>query len=143
MHVAIIATRPSFIPPVFVYRNQVVAATTVFSCLDLIRRAAVLTTSLPVRYQLTYSIPGHESLLDQLTRAYFRLIGQQADDDPNFLSTTIAQSIAILGTLNGVMQGLPVASFNTPALAALQQRLALVIRIMNSLAIPPGAVAFS
>jgi hypothetical protein len=145
MLAALIATRSHAPPPpiVFRYSNQLVAATTTFSCLDLVRQAAVLTTSLPVQYQLTYSMPGQESLLDQLNRAYFRLIGQSADDDPNFLSDTIAQTITILGAINSVVLSLPVASFDVSALGILQRRLALAIRVMNSLAIPPGVLAFS
>lgn len=130
-------------PPIIFYGNQLVAATTTFSCIAIVNQAAALTTSLSVRYDLNLSWPGHESVFDQLNRGYHRLISPLAEASPIFLSTSIGQVIAVVTTLNGILQTLPVSAANLAILGTLQQRLVLILRVLNSLAIPPNALSFS
>lgn len=143
MLAALIATRQAPAPRIVFYGNQLVASTTTFSCLTIIRRAAFITTSLPVRTQLSLSLPGSEALLDQLNRMYFRLISPTAGNDPIFLSATIQQVIVIVTRLISILSTLPVSTNNTLFLVRLQSQAALSLRILNSLAIPPGVLIFT
>src|SRR3981189_3654957 len=106
MLAALIATRPIGPPPpppIIFYGNQVVAAITTFACISITNQAAALTTSLPIRYDLSLSWPGHDAIIDQLNRSYRQLISPAADDSPIFLSTTIGKGIVIATTLNGIL----------------------------------------
>lgn len=145
MLAAVIATRTGVIPPppppILFYRNQLVAVTTTFSCMTITRQAAALTISSAAQYTLVWS--GVFSILGQLQQTHELLISPAADDNPAFLSATIVQAIAIANTLNAVVQSLPVAPASLGTLTALQQRMLLAIRVLNSLAIPPNALSFS
>lgn len=137
MLAAIIATRnvpPP--PPILFYSNQLAAATTTFTCITIVRRAAFITTSLPARYVLSLSVPGRESFLDQLTRAYFRIISQTATDSPVFLSNNILEVIGIVQLLTPVLAALPVAGANAAFLRKLQQQLAIALAFLQSLGTP-------
>jgi hypothetical protein len=118
------------------YGNQFVAATTTFSCISLTKAAVSISTSPTFSYQLSYSAQGAESILSQLNRGYDSLISENATNDPVFLSNTIIQMIEVVTTLNGVVQSLPVAMTNLIALAEIQRRTALALRILRSLSIP-------
>lgn len=137
MLAAIIATRnvgPP--PPALFYSNQLAAATTTFTCVTITRRAAFITTSLPDRYILSLSVPGRESFLDQLNRAYFRIISQTASDSPTFLSINILEVINIVEALTPVLAALPVTGVNAAFLRKLQQQLALALVFLQSLGKP-------
>jgi hypothetical protein len=137
MLAALIATRnvpPP--PPVLFYTNQLAAATTTFTCITITRRAAFITTSLPARYVLALSVPGRESFLDQLNRAYYRLISQIASDNPTFLSNNILEVIGIVQFLTPVLAALPVAGANAVFLRKLQQQLAIALAFLQSLGAP-------
>lgn len=143
MLAALLATRPPVPPPVLTYQNQFVAATTTFACIALAKRAAALTTNPAVMQRLLFSFSAHVAIVDQLELVYSRLINAPADDEPTYLSDQIVQSIAILVVLNSIIQTLTVTSQNKIALIDLQTRMALTLRIMNSLAVPPGSLSFS
>ncbi len=125
MLAALIATRGPAPPPpvVFFYTNQFIAATNTFACINICRRAAALTTSQTVQYQLYFSLPGNqisgyqyngqESLFWQLSRAYARLLTPQAFNGSVFLSTNIAQVISIATALQVVLATLPIQPFAT------------------------------
>ena len=139
MLAALIATRPPK-PPVFFYTNQLVAATTTFTCITVCRRAAFITTSLPVRYVLSLSLPGAESILDHLNRLYYQIINSPSSDaniislpsDP-YLSNRIAEVISVVVTLTGVLATLPVASAGTAFKVRLQVELAAALTVLRSL----------
>jgi hypothetical protein len=146
MLAALIATRgiaPPPPPPVIFYGNQYVAATTTFGCLALIKQFAALSTSQRISQTLLFSLSGREAIIDQLNRVYVAIISSSASDDPNYLSVNISQSIAILTTLTNLVQSIPFAPQNVLVFLHAQNQLALSIRILQSLAIPPGVLAFS
>lgn len=130
-------------PPVIFYGNQVVAATTTFACIQITTQAAALTTSLPVRYALSLSWPGQESILDQFNRVYHQLISPAASASPILASTLIGQIVSVATTLSTILQTLPVSPANLAILGTLQQRLLLALRVLKSLAVPPNALSFS
>lgn len=138
MLAALIATRQKPTPPppqVIRYGNQLVAAVTTFTCISVVRNAGFIAINFPIQYQLNLSLPGHESFLDQLNRAYFRLIGQLSTNNPDYLSANIAQVIAIVAAVTPVLQTLPVAVDDLPLLGRLQKQLAIALAVLNSLAI--------
>lgn len=135
MLAALLATRPITPTPIALnYGNQFLAATTTFDCIAVAEIAADLTTSLPIRYELILSLPGQESVFDQLTRTYRGLVRQLAADNPAYLNTTIIQSITVISDLTAILQSLPVVSANVAILIALQQRLAIALYRLRSLA---------
>lgn len=134
---------PAPSPPIIFYGNQLVAAHTTFSCITLTTQAAALTSSLQARCVLCLSLPGQESILDQLNRVYAQLIHPSSGFSPILCSTLIGQIIAVTTTLNGILPTLPVSAANLAIRGTLQQRLVLILRVLNSLAIPPNALSFS
>ncbi len=142
MLAALIATRgpapPK--PPVFFYNGQLPAATNTFVCMTVCRRAAFITTSLPIRYQLSLSLPGAESLLDHLNRLYRQIIDESSSaanliDQPIdlYLSDRIANVIALGTTLAGILATLPVAVSALPFRARLQLELATALANLRAL----------
>lgn len=141
MLAALIATRR--LVQKFFYTNQFIAATNTFTCITVCRRAAYITTSLPTRYQLSLSLQGSESVLDQLNRFYYRIVNYLSSDaniastPANlYLSNQIAGAIATATTLTSILSTLPVASQNAAFLARLQKELALALANLQALRTP-------
>ncbi len=142
MLAALIATRQPAPPkpPVFFYTNQLVAATNTFVCITVCRRAAFVTTSLPVRYVLSLSLPGAESILDHLNRLYYQLVNDSSSNaniismpvNP-YLSNRIAEVISVAGTLTGILAVLPVAPATAAFLRRLQIELASALANLQAL----------
>lgn len=142
MLAALIATRQHAppTPPVFFYTNQLVAATNAFVCITVCRRSAFITTSLPIRYGLSLSLPGAESILDHLNRLYYQIINSSSSDaniislpvNP-YLSNRIAEVISVAGTLAGILATLPVAPSAAAFKARLQAELATALAVLRSL----------
>ena len=141
MLAALIATRPfTPVPPVIFYTGQFIAATNTFTCITVCRRAAHITTSLPIRYQLSLSLPGAESILDQLNRFYYRIINYLSSDanaiampTDLYLSTQIAGVIVTAATLTDILSILPVAPQNVQFLGRLRAELALALANLQAL----------
>ena len=145
MLAALIATRQAVspIPTVFVYSNQFVAATNTFVCLTVCRRAAHITTSLPIRTTLSLSLPGHESVFDQLNRFYYRIVNYLSSDANMiplsadlYLSNQIAGAIASATTLTGILATLPILPQNAMFLVRLRASLALALANLQALGKP-------
>ena len=143
MLAALIATRP--VGPVqrFLYTNQFIAATNTFVCITICRRAAYICTSLPIRTTLALSLPGQQSILDQLNQYYYRIINALASDanmiplpTDLYLSDQIAAAIVSATTLTGILATLPVAAANRPFLVRLQNELALALANLKALGQP-------
>lgn len=154
MLAALLGTR---IPPVILYGNQFVAATTTFLCASLAKSAAALSTNPVFSYQLLFSTQGHESIVDSLDRLYYNIVGPLGSTSqgshftglrlsgptrpiPSFaqtyLSIQIAAVIIVATQLNAIIQSLPVAPINVIKLGNLQQRMGIALRVLHSLAIP-------
>jgi hypothetical protein len=117
-----------------------VAATNTFICSTVCRRAAYITTSLPLRNQLSLSQPGAESILDQLNRFYYRIVNYLSSDaniiaTPSdlYLSNQIAGAIATATTLTSILSTLPVASQSALFLIKLQKELAQALVNLRAL----------
>ena len=146
MLAALIATRHAPappVPPVLFYSNQLVAATNTFVCISICRTAARICTSLPIQYQLNLSLPGKESIFDQLNRFYYRIInylssGANMTPLPQnlYLNNQIVGSIATATALTGILATLPVASQDLPLLMRLQIQLALALANLRALGKP-------
>jgi len=136
MLAALLATRSVSPPRGFRYTNRLVAETTTFTCITVTKKAAFITTSLPIRQQLSVSMPGQESILDQLNRQFYQMINQYALDSTDYLSALIAQVIAIDVVLTPILQTMPVAPQNVPFLIRLQRELARALAVLQSLAVP-------
>jgi hypothetical protein len=144
MLAALIATRAPAPPPppVLFYTNQLVAATTTFTCITICRRAAYITTSLPIKYTLSLSLPGQPAILDLLNLYYYRIINYQSSnanmiDMPVdlYLSNQIAAVIATVRILQGILATLPIVASSAGFLTQLQQQLATALAVLNSLAV--------
>ena len=144
MLAALIATRPIGPPvPVLFYTDQLIAATNTFVCITVCRRAGALTTSLPIRTTLTLSTQGHESILDQLNRFYYRIVNYLSSnanmiDMPSdlYLSNQIAGAIASATALTGILATLPVQPQSVLARTKLQGQLALALANLVALGKP-------
>jgi len=135
MLAALIATRPALQPSV-IYGNQFVAASTTFLCSFLAKQAAALSTNPVFSYQLLFSTQGNESVVDNLDRLYYNIVGPLGSTNPLFLSLNIAAVIVVVVRLNEIIQSLPIAPGNASALADLQRRIGIALRLLRSLAIP-------
>src|SRR5579864_824463 len=153
MLAALLATRT---PPVIIYGDQFVAATTTFLCISLAKQAAFLSTNPVFSYQLLFSTQGHESIVDSLNRLYYNIVGPQGSASlgahftglsgriirmprpftQTYLSIQIAAVIIVAIQLNRIIQSLPVASVNAIKLVALQRQMGIALRLLQSLAIP-------
>lgn len=138
MLAALLGTRSKPSPAIQKYGNQFLAAITTFTCITITKRAAALTTNLPVQYQLNLSLSGQECMLDQFNRSYYRLINQYSTENPDYLSTTIAQTIVMTRSLIAILQSLPTQ--NTAAKTILQQQAVLALNVFYSLAIPTNRI---
>jgi hypothetical protein len=143
---------------IVLYGDQFVAATTTFLCLSLAKRAAALSTNPVFSYQLLFSTQGHPSLVSLLDMYYSRIInllsstswgahftGLHAGSPPpmtsppvtsTYLSNQIIAVLVVATQLNVIIQSLPVASDNVIELSSIQQRMAVALRLLHSLAIP-------
>jgi len=146
MLAALIATRQnSPVPPpvpVFFYSNQLVAAVNTFTCITVARRAAAITTSLPIQHQLSLSIQGAPSILDLLNLRYYRIVNYLSSDanmisavSNLYLSDQIAAVILSATALQNILTTLPVMSTDFVQLVGLQQQLAISLAILKSLGI--------
>ena len=162
MLAALLATRP-ISPTTLFFGNQLVAATTVFSCITITTRAGFISTDPAISYKLrgvygTAKIAvsgqdsgaavnvanlGANSLWNTLLLIYRNIKSQHAANSPIFLSTSIAQSILAVTALLGILAGLPVNPADLSTRAQLQQQAALALRILYSLAVPPNALSFT
>lgn len=146
MLAALIATRqiiPPPPPPAIIYGNQFVAATTTFACIGFAKQAAALSTNPTFSYQLLFSTQAQPSIVDQLNLYYYRIVNYLSSNAnitmmPSnlYLSNQIAGVIATAIPLNAIIQALPVANANANALLVLQQKMAVALRLLQSLAIP-------
>ena len=144
MLAALIATRPVGPPaPVLFYTDQFIAATNTFVCLTVCRRAAFITTNLQIRETLSLSQQGHESILDQLDRFYYRIVNYLSSnanmiDMPSdlYLSNQIAGAIATARVLTGILSTLPVAPQSVAFLVRLRNELALALANLVALGKP-------
>ena len=143
MLAALIATRP--VGPVqrFLYTNQFIAATNTFVCITVCRRAAYICTSLPIRTTRALSLPGQQSILDQLNQYYYRIINALASDANMiplpadlYLSNQIAGAIASATTLTGILATLPILPQNAQFLTRLRASLALALANLKALGVP-------
>jgi hypothetical protein len=144
MLAALIATRNVIPPPppVFFYTNQFVAATTTFQCITITRRAAFISTNLPVSYSLLLSLSGKPAILDQLNLTYYRIINYLSSnanmiDMPSdlYLSNQIAATIVTVTALQSILAVMQVASANAGRLAALQAECATALAVLKSLGV--------
>jgi uncharacterized protein YjfI (DUF2170 family) len=145
MLAALIATRQPAPPPpaILFYTNQFIAATNVFVCTTVCRRAAFITTSLPIRHTLSLSLPGAESTLDQLNRFYYRIINYLSSNAniiplpaDLYLSNQIVGAIATATTLTGILATLPVLQANLSFLGRLRAELAQALANLKALGKP-------
>lgn len=155
MLAALLATRAVPVPPVIIYGNQFVAATTTFLCASLAKSAAALSTNPVFSYQLLFSTQGHESIVDSLDRLYYNLVNPQSSNSlasvgdlglsrdvvslptvASYLSINIAAVIVVAVQLNTIIQSLPVAQVNVSKLEDIQRRMRIALNLLHSLAIP-------
>jgi hypothetical protein len=125
------------------YGNQLVAATTTFTCITLAKQAAALSTNPAASYQISFSTQANPSLISQLEQAYYRIINYLSSNAnmiqmPSnvYLSNQIIAVIEAATVLNGIIQFLPVAPGNTAQLVNIQTRMGIALRLLLSLAIP-------
>lgn len=139
MLAALLATRtfvPPPPPPPITYGNRFVAAIATFPCIDVIRRAAFISTDQTISYNLLLSVSGREALIDQLTRQYDQLINQYSSTVPSYLSTQITGVIATLVSASAILSVTPTTPANAATMVGLRQRLAVSLAVLSSLALP-------
>lgn len=143
MLAALIATRQVPTPPLFFYSNQFVAATTTFLCITLTRQAALLTTDPAVVQLLLLSQTGHEAILDQLNRFYYRMVNYLSSDaniidmpSDLYLSNQIAGAVATVTVLQSLVATMAVAPVNVIQLGNLQSKVSAALAVLKSLGVP-------